>query len=523
MFAQEAPDFSTATMWAEGLFGLDWANTETNFTMEFSPYYTGQIADHWEVTDTQIIVTIRDDVYFQDKAAVGMGEYDIYGARQLKAEDVKWSYDRLMGTGSGFTEPIPSMVDWRGMFSMVDSIETDGDYTVIFNCNDTSEIAMDHFIVNGFLVHIVGPEYGNLTPEQQNDWRYAGGTGPYIAVEYEDSSYMTYKKNPNYYDYDERHPENRLPYLDEVTFVNLQDTASILSQFMAGELDVVGSNNQDVFTDAQKQQIADTMAPGSYVAWGKYSNSLTLAMKQTIEPLKDPNVRQALQYAIDLRAINDQYFGYDELRLSSYFGEGTGFETDWDANPEMYASYTTYDPELAKQMLSDAGYPDGFDLTLTYDPSGDTDIIELVQFYLSQVGVNLTLDPQSDATSRQAHWTDTTGNYIATMDMGTRGFSNGLNSITSTDSNYRYGKEDTMDQMVADIRAAKTLDELTTACKTLNDYYAEQHYSVYITPYRMMDTYVSGKVGGWDKPYNFYMAYTDTIMMARIWNVNGAG
>ena len=142
---------------------------------------------------------------------------------------------------------------------------------------------------------------------------------------------------------------------------------------------------------------------------------------------------------------------------------------------------------------------------------------------ISFPALNLTLDPQSDATSRQAHWTDTTGNYIATMDMGTRGFSNGLNSITSTDSNYRYGKEDTLDQMVADIRAAKTLDELTTACKTLNDYYAEQHYSVYITPYRMMDTYVSGKVGGWDKPYNFYMAYTDTIMMARIWNVNGAG
>lgn len=53
-------------------------------------------------------MNIRDDIYFQTKE----GEYNIYGGRKLVAEDIKWTYDRLLGTGSGYTEPFAGMVNW---------------------------------------------------------------------------------------------------------------------------------------------------------------------------------------------------------------------------------------------------------------------------------------------------------------------------------------------------------------------------------------------------------------------------
>lgn len=281
-YSQEAPDFATYTLWYEGLFGLDWAQTDTTFRCETASERAGQLADTWEVDEenSQFIVHLREDVYFQELDP----EYDYYGGRNLVANDVKWSYDRLLGTGSGFDTPVESMVNWVGLFSMVDSIETEGDYTVIFNFNDISEVSQASFIVNSFLVHIVGPEYGELTDEQISDWHYACGTGPYIIEDCVDGSYITFKRNDNYYDYDERYPENRLPYLDSVTLIRVDDTATLLSNFIAGEYDIVGANNGNVFSDSEAAQIASTMDPSDYSIYSKLANTYSIALKQTSSP-----------------------------------------------------------------------------------------------------------------------------------------------------------------------------------------------------------------------------------------------
>lgn len=517
-YSQEAPDFATYTLWYEGLFGLDWSLTDTTFRCETASERAGQLADSWEVDEenSRFIVHLRDDVYFQqlDEA------YDYYGGRNLVATDVKWSYDRLLGTGSGFDTPVESMVNWVGLFSMVDSIETEGDYTVIFNFNDISEVSQASFIVNSFLVHIVGPEYGELTEEQISDWHYACGTGPYIIEDCVDGSYITFKRNENYYDYDERYPENRLPYLDSVTLIRVDDTATLLSNFIAGEYDIVGANNGNVFSDSEAAQIEATMDASDYKVWSKLANTYSIALKQTIEPLSIPEVRQAMQYAIDLEAITYDLYGYDELTLCGFFGWDSGWDVDW-SDQELWESYTTYDPELAKQMLAEAGYPDGFEFNLVYDSSLDSDVYLVVQEYLQQVGITMNLTPEAESSERQALQVDPNNNYCGICDLGTVGLSNGTSKVDSTDSNYLYGKEDTLDALRADLLAQTTLAGQAEAALALNQYYMDQHYSLIVSPYLTIDTYVSKDVGGFAGE-NFYDGYACTTILARIWNVNGA-
>ena len=71
-----------------------------------------QLAESWELTDPQTVtVYLREGVYWQDKPPVN--------GREFTADDVVYNYDRLLGTGSGFTEPIPY---YFGMLTAIDDV-----------------------------------------------------------------------------------------------------------------------------------------------------------------------------------------------------------------------------------------------------------------------------------------------------------------------------------------------------------------------------------------------------------------
>ena len=260
----------TYSLWLEYLFTMDWEADDdglfknNNFTLDTAQ---GQIAKEWtwDPDTCDFTVTIRDDIYFQEKAP----EYDIFHARNLTAADVKYSYDRVIGIGSGFDADNYVVIDgdWRNRllgdldpnFSASgepsgesseepaeeapaeapdrDFIEVIDDYTLVFHMASASEIALSDFIIAQ--VNITGPEWDTLTDEQKLDWHYACGTGPYILTDYVADNHYTFTKNENYYDYDERYPENKLPYLDTITLQKYGDSTSVLSDFFAGKLDYV--------------------------------------------------------------------------------------------------------------------------------------------------------------------------------------------------------------------------------------------------------------------------------------------
>lgn len=515
-FDPAAPDFENYMLWYERLFALDWGkeNTVNGFKdLPVAEDMTGQIADtwNWDSASQTFTVTIRKDITFQTLPS----EYDYYGGRNLTAADVKYSYDRALGIGSGFTEPVPSMNDWRTSYYMIDSVEVVDDYTVAFHFNTSSEVAASDFI-EGMLC-IAGPEFDALTADQKLDWHYACGTGPYILTDYVPDSYMAFTRNDNYYDTDERYPGNKLPYLDSVKLVKVMDTATLLSEFIAGQIDIIGGT-QSVFSASELAQLAASMDSSAYTEYKTDITNRAICLKQTCEPLKDPNVRQAMQYAINLEEISTSYYGFDDVRFCGLFGTYSKFCNTGNWSDEMVAAYTTFDPDLAKQMLADAGYPNGFTFTLAYNSDGDTDIYELVREYLANVGITMELYPISIPPEyfQVAQSSDNDISSIGNMSLTNTSIA--VNSLVTGGPFNALGASDPeMDALINKAMSAQTSEEQLAGMRAFDEYLMNQHYMLLIGPVEQCSSVVSSKISGYHGE-SFYAAWNGATVLARIWS-----
>ena len=267
-------------LWYERLWSPDWDSSRADY--DWSSEYvtmdnmTGQLAASWEVADdySSMTVTLRDDVKFQTLDAA----YDYYGGRSLTAADVAWSYDRLLGLDG--VAKCESEQDWSSKIGMLESCEVVDDLTIIFHFNTTSETAINDFMIAG--VNIAGTEWDTLSAEQQSDWHYACGTGPFMISDYVADSYMTLVKNPDYYMTDDNGLQ--LPYLDTVTLVMVPDSSNAVAQFISGSIDILGWGN-DVINASEKQQLRDSMQEGTYTEYSYVTNPCGIFLKQNYEPL----------------------------------------------------------------------------------------------------------------------------------------------------------------------------------------------------------------------------------------------
>lgn len=506
------PDIFNYAAWYEPLFVLDWSKTDDTFSYLNMENMKGQLAESWEWNeeDMTLTVTIRDDVYFQTLPE----EYDYYGGRKLTAADVEWSYDRLLGIGAS-DEPVFSMMDWPGTLYMIRDIDVVDDTTLVFYFNTDKELAINDFIVNS--PNIVGPEWADLTAEQRADWHYCCGTGPFIIQDYVEGSAMTLVRNDNYYGCDERHPENKLPYLDSITLLKTMDNATLMAEFLSGEVSMV-VDSEDVFTASEQEQIRNSMKAEDFVEYSNRISSRCLIMKQTIEPLTHPEVRQALQYAIDLDSIASQYFQQEDWFVPGMFSQVTPFsEVDWSDG--LYESYTTYDPDLARQLLAEAGYPNGFEMNMAFaqESASATEIILLVQQYLAQVGVTLNIEYLANGPT-VTNFVAQDNDYMGVIQMGNFRVGSVMEWWKSDGFMYLlWGDQEKVDALCAAVKNAETLDELQQAYFDLSQYVLEQHYCVYFTPAEDINYFVRSNVGGYNGE-NLSNAWNMRTIMARVWD-----
>ena len=71
------------------------------------------------------------------------------------------------------------------------------------------------------------------------DWRNLVGTGPFEITDWVEGSSITWTKNPNYWGYDEKYPENRLPYIDGMKMLVIPDVATRVAALRSGRIDVM--------------------------------------------------------------------------------------------------------------------------------------------------------------------------------------------------------------------------------------------------------------------------------------------
>ena len=187
------------------------------------------MAESWETRDdTTIVLNIREGVQWHDKAPMN--------GREFTADDMVYNYHRLLGLGSGFTEPSPAI----GALGQVgiESITASDDWTVVFKLDRPHFFALSN-ILDYNTLWMYPPDVIKQHGDAK-DWRNLVGTGPFMLTDYVEGSSLTFEKNPNYWGFDEKYPENRLPYVDKIITLLMQEETTRLAALRSGKVGYLG-------------------------------------------------------------------------------------------------------------------------------------------------------------------------------------------------------------------------------------------------------------------------------------------
>lgn len=270
------------------------------------------------------------------------------------------------------------------------------------------------------------------------------GTGPFQVSEYNPGVVTKFTKNENYW-------QEGKPYLDSVEMYTVNENTTMSSAFQAGEYDIV--HLSDLTIGQQLMSNQDYIFERNTNGQGLVSTGLIPNSADENSPFADVRVRQAMCYAIDEDALVDA-FGYGLLTTTNQWAApgSLTYSDDVQGYP--------YNPEKAKELLEEAGYPDGFDTMITMT-AGTKDMFTAAANMLSEVGIRCEINLVDDATQSSLYatgWEGIMGHFASVApDLGLyMGRHLGENAAY-----YGCGiqhPEDAM-QMLEDIRTAKTEEE----------------------------------------------------------------
>lgn len=467
--------FSSATgarLWYETLFIPD-LTTDPEvypYTGTYHPwdYITGCLAESWETTDQQTwTINVRKGIHWQDIAPVN--------GREFTAYDIEYYFHRKLGLGSGFTKPSAFNVGLNN-YASIESITATDKYTVVFQLKqrelETMRFTFES-LYDAFGAREVVEAYGDT-----NDPRHQIGTGPFIMKDYVSASSVTADRNPNYWGYDTLYPQNQLPYLDEVRVLIIPDDATAYAALRTGKIDMLPS------IDWQQAAILQKSIP-TLLKQGWPTNGWAILMHVDINPFSDIRVRKAMQMSLDLPTIAESYYG--GTISSEIFGAFAlpGYYTPFDQWPQDVKDGFTYNPEGAKKLLADAGYPSGFKFTCVASSAGDIDFAQVIKSYLEGIGVEMEIQVMDNVTFSAY----TTGDKHDTMFYQlTSNISYPpmvwINQYTSRHFKFRGHINDPVyDQMWDEVKAMVDMEQQRLQIIKMNDYATAQYYRLSTPPY----------------------------------------
>ena len=349
---------------------------------------TGHLAESWETPDPLTYVfKLRDDVFWHDKAPVN--------GRRLTAHDVEYTWQRVLGLSGG--EPSADIAGVGDLAKIpFDSITATNDSTVVFKLSQPSLVALRSMLV-GEHTYVIAREVVEQFGDIQ-DWRNVVGTGPYELTDVAEGSTWTYTKNEDYWGTDPKYPEYRLPYADEVEYVMVNDPAARLSLLRSGQGDILAFaflshlTSIDQAVNLQKTNPDLVLHPFSFRAETGFS------FNNQKEPWSDIRVRRALNMAVDVESIAENYLqGWGDASLVGPIGKSVvGYFTPAEEWPDEVKQYFRYDPEAAEKLLDEAGYPRGADgnrmsVMLQKYEFVDLGYYQIAMDYLRQIGIDVEI------------------------------------------------------------------------------------------------------------------------------------
>ena len=274
----------------------------------------------------------------------------------VTAEDVIYSIKRCADNeGSAIDSSLVSA------FSVISDVQATDDKTVVLTLKQP-----DLELLNFLTAAIVPANYDKLDTEPC-------GTGPFKFVSRTAQESVVLERFDDYW--------GEKPDLTKVTYKIIENADSILLSLQSGAVDVFAH-----LTTTQIQQLGD----GFHVEEGTMNLVQALYLNNAEKPFDDVRVRQALCYAIDRQQILDLAFdGYGTLLGSSMY---PAFSKYFD---DELTNYYTYNTEKAKELLTEAGYPNGFDMTITVPSNYQShmDTAQVIVEQLKAVGINAAIQP----------------------------------------------------------------------------------------------------------------------------------
>ena len=314
------------------------------------------------------------------------------------------------------------------------------------------------------------------------------GTGPFKFVSYAPLESFVVEKNPDYY--------GTPAYLDKVTFKIYASSDAAFLELMAGKIHVF-----PYLTEEQAAQLSQKYT----IEVGTMNLVQAMFLNNGVAPFDDVRVRQAFCHAVNRQEILDMLSGGRGTIINS--GMTPGLASYYNDGLAGYA----HDVEKAKQLLKDAGYADGLEITLTV-PSNyqyHMDTAQVIVEQLKKVGVTAKIVPVEWATwlsdvykGREYQATVVGLDFnLAPSDVVKR------YSSTASNNFMNYNNAD-YDTTFAKALAAIDEQEKITAYKDLQKFLYEDAASVYIQDPALL-TAVSKELGG----YTFYPVYVQDMSL----------
>ncbi len=267
----------------------------------------------------------------------------------------------------------PKTSKWPDKYSIATNVEKVDDYTVKVTTDGPNAFLLPTMwdfwdIIPAKYMASVGVDGFQQKPI---------GTGPFEFVEWVKGDHITYKANPNYW-------MPGLPKVQTLTFRFISDSATRVAAIQTGEVDVVTRLTAEQAQSLQNVSSVKTIQyPLARVYYIAFNNMTTGVGKPTM----DPKVRQAMNYAVDVDAILKSVFNGYGKRAAGFVASGDlGYD---DSQP------FAYDPTKAKDLLTQAGYANGFSIDMAC-PAGAypsfEDVCQAIVGYEKAVGITVNLN-----------------------------------------------------------------------------------------------------------------------------------
>ena len=330
------------------------------------------LAERWEIVDP-----LKWRFYLRKGVKFHNGE-------DFTADDVIFSADRVRTAGS----------DLKGRLAPEIVVQKVDDFTVDFILKTPNPILINEWetfgifskkwsIANGATeatsASATTPPYAAL---------HANGTGPFILVSHEPGVKSVFKKNPAWWD----KPKHNL---DEVVFTPITSSATRVAALLSGEIDWIDpvpvADIPRVESNAGTTVAAGPELRTIYLSFDQKRPELTASNIKGKNPFQDVRVRKAFYQAIDIETIKTKVM------------RGLATPSPVMIAPALFGKYNdfkrfAYDPEASKKLLAEAGYPQGFEVTLDCPNDryvNDEAICQAVVGMLARVGVKINLLAQT--------------------------------------------------------------------------------------------------------------------------------